>query len=137
MWFGKLSIILYIFSFAMVFGMYYMNLSIFHDPIITSSVSYQSINNLVGTFAFNQNINSGLIFGDFLSVYNLLGGLMTGSATIASPFAVIFGGGGGQTGQGLIYNSGFADASVGLFMAGLFDAATLFLLLYIVSNRSV
>ena len=121
----------------MVFGMYYMNLNLFHDPIITNSVSYQSINTLVGTFAFTQNINSGLIFGDFLSVYNLMGSLMTGSATIASPFAVIFGGGGGQQGSGLIYNSGFADASVGLFMGAIFDSATLFLLLYIVSNRSV
>lgn|SRR6185312_7929886 len=137
MWYGKLSIITYIFCFSMLFGMYYMNLSIFHDPVITASVSYQSINNLVGTFAFNQNINSGLIFGDFLSVYNLLGALMTGSATVPNPFAEIFGGGGGIGGHGIIYNSGFADASVGLFMGAIFDSATLFLLLYIISNRSV
>ncbi len=122
MWYGKLSIILFVFSLGILFSSYYLN-QIFNDPVISASATYTSLQTIMGTFAFNQQINTNLIFGDFVSVFTLLGSLMSGSVFTSSLH--------------LIQNSGFADVSVGLLMGLLFDSASLFLLLYIVSNRSV
>lgn len=77
----------------------------------------------MGTFTFNQQVNTNLIFGDFVAAYTLIGGLMSGSVFSSS--------------LTIIQNSGFADVSIGLLMGLLFDSATLFLLLYIISNRSI
>lgn len=122
MWYGKLSIIMFIYSLSILFSSYYLN-QIFNDSVLSQSATYQSLNNLMGTFSFNQTINTNLIFGDFISVFTLLGSLMSGSIFTSS--------------LTIIQNSGFGDMSVGLLMGLLFDSATLFLLLYIVSNRSV
>lgn len=122
MWYGKISIILFVFSLGILFSSYYLN-QVFNDPVISSSATYTSLQSIMGTFTFNQQINTSLIFGDFLSVFQLLGSLMSGSVFTSS--------------LTIIQNSGFADLSVGLLMGLLFDSATLFLLLYIVSNRSI
>lgn len=122
MWYGKISIILFVFSIATLFMTYYVN-QIFNDPFLSNSATYSSLSSIMGTFKFNQQINTNLIFGDFISVFQLLGSLMSGSIFTSS--------------LTIIQSSGFADLSVGLLMGILFDSATLFLLLYIVSNRSV
>lgn len=122
MWYGKISIILYVFSVSLLFSSYYIN-QVFNDPVISSSVTYTSLQTLMGTFAFNQQINTNLIFGDFISALTLIGGLMTGSVFTTS--------------MTIIQSSGMADLSVGILMGLLFDSATLFLLIYIVSNRSI
>ena len=122
MWYGKISIILFVFSLGILFSSYYLN-QIFNDPVLSSSATYTSLNTIMGTFSFNQQINTNLIFGDFLSAFTLLGSLMSGSVFTTS--------------LTIIQSSGFADLSVGLLMGLLFDSASLFLLLYIVSNRSI
>lgn len=113
---------MFMFSISLLFSTYYLN-QIFNDPVINSSATYASLQTIMGTFTFNQQINTNLIFGDFISVFTLLGSLMSGSVFTTS--------------LTIIQSSGFADISVGLLMGLLFDSATLFLLLYIVSNRSI
>lgn len=122
MWYGKISIILFVFSLGILFSSYYLN-QIFNDPVLSSSATYTSLNTIMGTFSFNQQINTNLIFGDFISAFTLLGSLMSGSVFTTS--------------LTIIQSSGFADLSVGLLMGLLFDSASLFLLLYIISNRSI
>lgn len=122
MWYGKISIILFVFSIGILFSSYYLN-QIFQDPVISSSATYTSLQTIMGSFAFNQQVNTGLIFGDFISAFTLIGSLMSGSIFTDS--------------LTLVQNSGFADASVGLLMGIMFDSATLFLLIYIISNRSI
>lgn len=124
MWYGKISIILYVFSLAMLFGSYYIN-QIFNDPVVSQSATYTSLQTIMGTFGTPSasSINVSLIFGDFMSVFTLIASLMSGSVFSSS--------------MTVLGNSGFADLSVGLFMGLLFDSATLFLVLYIISNRSL
>lgn len=126
MWYGKLAIILFIFSIAILFSSYFMN-QIFNDPLITASVTNQSLQTLAGTFQFNQDINTQLIFGDFLAVKNVVWSLMSGSA-----FTSAF----GDTGvmHGLSYT---ASNYIAILMALLFNSSCVFLILYIVSNRSL
>lgn len=113
---------MWIFSLAILFSSYYIN-QIFNDPTLSQSATYTSLNTLMGTFAFTGNINTNLIFGDFISVFTLLGSLMSGSI-FTSSFTII-------------QNSGYADVSVGLLMGLMFDSGTLFLLMYIISFRSI
>ena len=77
----------------------------------------------MGTFQPNTQINSALIFGDFINTWTLLGGLISGSVFTSS--------------LTIVQNSGFADLSVGLLMGLMFDSASVFLFLYFISNRSV
>lgn len=114
---------MFVFSLALVFGSYYGN-TIFHDPVISNSVTFQNLNaTLTSTFTFNQQINIDLIFGDFYHVFLFVASLMSG----------------GFFGQatGITATSGFADQSVTLLMTLMFDSATVFLILYIISNRSL
>ena len=105
-----------------LFFAYYLN-QVFNDPTISNNVTFSSLNTIMGTFTFSQQINTNLVFGDFISVFTLLGSLMSGSVFSSA--------------LTLIQNSGFADASVGLLMGILFDGGTVFLLMYIVSFRSI
>lgn len=127
MWFGKVGLIMWIFSFAILFSTGYLN-QIFADPWITNNVTYNSINSTLPSLKFNLDVNSGLIFGDFINTFKFLGNLITGGY-----FTQVFGNGGliGQTGFGGI------DQWFSLLLALMFDAGTLFFLLYIISNRSI
>lgn len=105
-----------------LFFAYYIN-QYFNDPTLNNNVTFSSLNTIMGTFTFSQQINTNLVFGDFISVFTLLGGLMTGSVFTSA--------------MTIVQNSGFADASVSLLMGLLFDSGTVFLLMYIVSFRSI
>src|SRR6478736_5984662 len=101
MWYGKISIIMYIFSLGLLFSSYYIN-QVFNDPVVSQSVTFTSLQSIMGTFQPNTQINSALIFGDFINTWTLLGGLITGSVFTSS--------------LTIISNTGFADLSVGLLM---------------------
>lgn len=126
MWYGKLCVILYVFSFSLLFSGYYMN-QIFNDPNINQNGTYQALTDLKTSFNPNLSPNSTLIFGDFISAFKLLVNLMSGGV-----FNTVF----GDHGFMQTTASGF-DASMELLMGLLFDSATLFFILYIVSNRSI
>ena len=122
MWYGKVSVILFIFSFSLLFGGYYAN-TIFHNPVL-NPLTTDSINTIIGSFTISPQINSALIFGDFISAYNILTGLFTGSIFNESINIVVA-------------NSGFGGTAVKILMALIFDSASLFFALYIISNRSI
>lgn len=110
---------------------FYLNTNIFHDATITNGMTYSSLQALTNsTFALNQpnlQVDFALIFGDFYHVFLFIVGLMSGNI-----FSTAFGS------TGIMVQSGFAyDAYLSLFTAIVFDSATVFLILYIISNRSV
>lgn len=129
MWYGKVAIILYLFSLAIVFMTFYLNTNIFNDASITNGMTYQSLQALTNsTYSFaNQQVDAALIFGDFVHVFQFIAALFTGGI-----FAQSFGS------TGIMVQSGFAyDAYLELFTTLMFDSATVFLVLYIISNRSL
>ena len=127
MWYGKIAIIMWLFSFAIFFSAGYVN-QIFNQAWLTSNVTYSSINATGSTLAFNQQINTNFIFGDFLSVFTFLGNLFTGGY-----FNTAFGP------AGIAANIGFAgyDQWISMLMGLMFTSSTIFLLLYIISFRSI
>ena len=136
MWFGKIAIILFIFSFASLFGAYYLN-QIFADPCISNSNTFQSMDNLIKHSYSNATnaapgFNSNLVFGDFISTYLILKDLFTGT-TFADVFVPQ------STTDSLLSCAQFGgfDYSFSLLMTGMFDLSVVFFLLYIVSFRSI
>jgi len=108
---------------------------IFHNPAINDSASYKSLHDLVGNFTQPVSPNTTLIFGDFMSAFNLLKNLMTGGV-----FNAAFGGCNANEVNctpGVMSGSGFYDSSVQLLMGLLFDGSCIFFILYIISNRSI
>lgn len=131
MWYGKLSIIIYVFSFSFMFMAYFINQVLNDTYLSASNASYSYINGtLLPQFTFSPGFNSSLIFGDFISVFNFLVGLMS---------AGTLGNGAFQTMMGILPAGigGPLDGAVVLLMGLLFDSATVFLLLYIFSFRSL
>lgn len=136
MWFGKIGVILFIFSFASLWSAYYLN-QVFNDACITSSDTFQAMNTLItGTYAnatsASPGFNTNLVFGDFLSTYTILKALFTGT-TFANVFVPQ-----GST-NSVLSCSGFGgfDYSFTLLMTGMFDLSVVFFLLYIISFRSI
>lgn len=121
MYFGKIAIIMYIFSIAILFSSYYMN-QIFNDPILggNDNITFTALNTLMGSFSINSQINANLIFGDFISALVVLFGIVTGS-TLNHAFQLI----------------PFANTSILLLQGLLFDLASVFLWIFIVANRSI
>ena len=130
MWYGKLSIITFLFCILTLFSTYYLN-QVFQDPYISSSTTYTSVSALLVQFGTPQTPNAQLVFGDFISAFNLLSQLFAGGI-VSSVF-------GDSSHAGLLSGTGFGgiDASLTLLVSLLFDSSTLFLLLYIISFRSI
>lgn len=105
-----------------------MNQTIFHDASVTNGFTYQQLQALTNsTFQFNQQVDPALVFGDFYHVFLFVLGLVSGNI-----FSTAFGS------TGILTQSGFGyDGYSSLFVSLLFDSATTFLILYIISNRSL
>jgi hypothetical protein len=118
---GKIALIMYAFSVAMLFGAYYMN-QIFNDPILggNDNITFDAMNTLAQSFSISEGVNASLLFGDFIAGLKVLFGIVTGS-TINSSFQLI----------------PFVDVSILLLQGIMFDLASVFLWIYIVSNRSL
>jgi len=128
MWYGKISIILYVFSLAILFSTYFFN-QIFNDPALSASVSEKGLEGLMKTtYSFNQTVNTSFLFGDFYNTYLVLEGLFTGGI-----FQQVFSEGGVLDQSGLTVANIYLQILMGL----LFDSATVFFILYIISNRSI
>lgn len=121
MWFGKIAIIMYIFSIGSLFFTYYVNTIIPLDPVTHNpNTTFSALQTLAGSFKLNQQINTSLIFGDFLAGLTVLFNIVTGT-TIAQAFSVF----------------PFVDASITLLIQIVFSLSSAFLWIYIVANRSV
>jgi len=111
--------------------MFYLNTTVFHDASMTNAKGYNDLQALTNsTFSFtstNLQIDATLLFGDFVHAFLFLKDLMTGGL-----FADAFGATGILVQAGAVY-----DGYVSLFVSILFDAASVFLFLYIMSNRSL
>lgn len=126
MWYGKVGVICFLFSFSFMFMAYFLN-QVIQDPYLTASnANFGYLNGtLLPQFTFSPGFNSALIFGDFVSVFNFLVGIMTGGV-FGQMMAIL------PTGIG-----GPIDSAVTLLMTITFDSGICFLLLYIFSNRSI
>lgn len=122
MWFGKISIIMWLFAvFALFFG-YYLN-TFFNDPTLSShtNANYQALQTIAASFHLNTNVNSAFVFGDFVAGGTVLFGLLTGSVitnlmTMGIPQF---------------------DASMQLLFQVIWASSNIFLWIYIFANRSV
>jgi hypothetical protein len=101
--------------------LYFANTFFNNTAIATQgSYTYDSLKTLASTFSVNQQINTNLIFGDFLAALKLIFSIVTGT-TIAEAF------------RGLPY---FSD-SLQLLTSIVFSISSVFLWVYIVANRSI
>lgn len=122
MWLGKIAIIMYVFSLFTLFFGYYLN-QIFQDPILTANtnITYNALTTLASSFALNQQINSALIFGDFIAGVTVLFGILTG----------------GPVTELMTLGIPFLDGSIQLLFRLIFALSDVLLWIYIVANRSV
>ena len=118
MWFGKIAIILYVFSVATLFAGYWVN-QIFQNPSL-NSLTYSAIEALSTKNEIDPGINIDLVFGDFIAGLTVVFGILTGD-TIASAFSIF----------------PFVDTAVMLLIRIIFTLASAMLWVYIVANRSL
>ena len=121
MWLAKVALIMYIFSVGSLFFTYYIN-TVFPISAVTHNpnTSFSALQTLAGSFSINQQINSSLIFGDFLAGLTVFFNIVTGT-TIANAFSIF----------------PFVDASVTLLVQIVFTLSSAMMWIYIVANRSV
>ena len=125
MWYGKIAIIMFLFSVGMLFAGYYLN-TIFNNANLNANtnVSYNAINTLANSFHLNQGVNSSLIFGDFIAALTVLFDPTTGilfGGTITSAFSLV----------------PYIDFSLQLLIRIIWASSQVFLWLYVVANRSL
>lgn len=128
MWYGKVGLILFLFSLATLFSTYFLN-QVFNDPSVSSNATFSSLQSIMNSFTAPGTPNTSLVFGDFMSAYIILFNLFTGSI-----FSSVFGATGVTAHSGIGF---LADAGLGLLMGIMFDSGLVFFILYIISNRSI
>lgn len=125
MWYGKVAIIMVLFSFATLFMMYYIN-TVFNVAAISSNWNLTKVQQLVTSFSTLTNLNAGqnpnpsLIFGDFLV-----------GATVL--FSVLSGGGVTTILQGIP----FFDSNIQAFVQIIYGSSCGLLWIYVIANRSL
>ena len=125
MWAGKIAIILYLFSVSVLFFGYYLN-TYFNNPNITNTQyfggnPYSAMSTLASSYHINQQINTSLIFGDFIAALTVIFGILTGS-TISGMLSLLPWG---------------TDTGISLLVQIVFSFSSVLLWVYIVANRSV
>lgn len=118
MWFGKIAIIMYIFSTALLFSGYYLDL-VFNEDNFSSS-TYASLDTLANKNNVDETISAELIFGDFIAGVNVLFGIVTGD-TLTDAFHLLPG----------------VDASMDLFVRLVFTLSSALLWVFVVTGRSL
>ena len=122
MWYGKVSVIMFVFCFGLLFSAYFVNTT-FHDPILNVE-DKAAIDAIIGSFTISPSIDSALIFGDFIHTKDILVNLLQGKVfTDANNL--------------IVANSGFGQEAVKTLMSLIFVSASAFFILYIISNRSI
>src|SRR5574337_317162 len=122
MWFGKLSIIMWVFAIFVLFFGYYLN-QFFNDPILANhtNANYAALQTIAASFHLDQSINSALVFGDFIAGVTVLFGLLSGNVITD------------------VMTMGIPqfDVSMQLLFQVIWASSNVFLWIYIVANRSV
>ena len=125
MWYGKIAIILFLFSFSLTFGMYYINL-MYNQSAISHNWGLSQVQALASSFSSvsnqngGQNPNPALIFGDFIIGLTVL-------------FNTLAGGGVTTVLQGIPG----VDSSVTLLVQIIYGSASIILWVYVAANRSI
>lgn len=117
---------MFLFSTAVLFGMYYAN-TFFQNPTISANWNYSAVNNTATSLNSLSHLNNGqdpnpaLVFGDFLIGVTVL-------------FAVLISGGGIT---GILAAIPGVDLSVIALVQILYGSSSALLWVYIISFRSV
>lgn len=125
MWYGKVALIMVLFSFATLFMMFYVN-TYFNNAAISANWNLAAVQNLATTFHTLTNLNAGqnpnpaLIFGDFLV-----------GATVL--FSILSGGGVTTILQGIP----FFDGNMLFLVQILYGSSCGVLWVYVIANRSL
>lgn len=123
MWYGKICIIMWLFSISLQFGAYEIN-QVFHEASLDANADFSlgAINTLANSFQTNaqQQLNPAFIFGDFWAGLGLLFSVVTGH-----PIALI------------LAAIPASQIWMGILFQIIFTSSSLFLLIYMVANRSV
>jgi len=112
---------MYLFSLGCLFGGYYAN-QIFQNTTLNNNqaITFNALQTLASSFNLNQQINTNLIFGDFIAGLTVLFSIVTGT-TIAAAFSMF----------------PFVGAAEMLLIQIVFASSSALLWVYIVANRSV
>jgi len=119
MWFGKVAIIIYIFSLALMFSGYFME-STLGDGSFDENSLYADLDAVATAFNPNETVSAELIFGDFIAGVRVLFGVMT-FQPISDAFAILPN----------------MDMNILLLIRVLFGASSIFLWIFIITGRSV
>ena len=118
MWIGKIALILYVLSVAMLFAGAYMDYT-FEEDLFTGS-TYDSVDTLASTFEVDTDFSAEFIFGDFIAGVKVITGIVT-REVLTDAMALIPG-----------FNIYWL-----LLIRVLFTLATTFLVIYIFTGRSL
>ena len=133
MWYGKLAIIMTLFSFSLSWGLYEMSTVITAPPGGNLSWQQQHIKDMAGNYTSISNLNNGqdpnpaLIFGDFI----------TGLTVLLNALAVV---GNSLLGGGLVsVLQGITgiDQNIMWLIQIIYGSSEALLWVYVVSNRSL
>lgn len=125
MWYGKVAIVLFLLSFCLTFGMYYIN-TLYNQPAISANWGLSQVQSLANSWSSVSNVNNGqnpnpaLIFGDFI----------TGLTVLLNTLA-----GGGVT--TVLQGIPGIDNSIILLVQIIYGSSSILLWVYVVSNRSL
>ena len=122
----------------MIFFGYYLN-TIVNDSCLNNTATFTSLNQIVSGSYGNatqsvSGFNTNLIFGDFINTWIILKNILTG-ATFQEALGV---GGNGST-NGVLACAGWGgiDTSFSILVSATFYLSVTFLLIYMISFRSV
>ena len=125
MWYGKLSIIMFLLSFSLLFGMYYIN-TLYNVPAISQNWGLAQVQKLATSWSSVSNLNGGnspnpaLIFGDFIVGLTVLLNILAGGGVTT-----------------ILQGIPGVDNSVFLLVQILYGSSTVMLWIYVVAFRSV
>lgn len=77
MWLGKVSIIMYLFSVALIFSGYYID-TIFDEDLFSDFTSNELEALILNNNIDDETVSAELIFGDFISGVRVLFGIVSG-----------------------------------------------------------
>ena len=86
MWFGKIAIIMYLFSCGLLFSGYFIDQAYGQD--LFGDATFEALDTLLNKNQVDQEVSAELIFGDFIAGARVVFGIITGD-TIAQAFNLI------------------------------------------------
>lgn len=118
MWIAKIALILYVLSVGLLFTGAYFD-DVFGQNLFTGA-TFDGVDALAASFKIDTEFSAEMIFGDFIAGLKVVAGIVTGEV-ISDAFGLIPG-----------FNIYWM-----LLIRVLFSLSTVFLMLYIVTGRSL